>query len=97
MPKLEELRDAWFNAPDLAAQKKIGAEIQLQAFEDVPYYPLGLAQQPTAFRQDITGVPEGFVIFWNVRRLSFHSGVRGVCNLVPSQMISPRSPAVRPP
>ena len=67
-PKIEELRDAWSDAPDLAAQKKIGAEIQLQAFENVPYYPLGLASQPTAFRQDITGVPEGFVIFWNVRR-----------------------------
>ncbi|HXA26051.1 MAG TPA: ABC transporter substrate-binding protein [Acetobacteraceae bacterium] len=68
MPKIEELRDAWFNAPDLAAQKKAGVEIQLQAFQDVPYYPLGLAQLPTAFRQDITGVPEGFPIFWNVRR-----------------------------
>jgi peptide/nickel transport system substrate-binding protein len=66
--KSEALRDAWFNAPDLAAQKKIGAEIQLQAFDNVPYYPLGLAQLPTAFRQEITGVPEGFVIFWNVRR-----------------------------
>ena len=27
-PKIEALREAWFNAPDLAAQKKIGAEIQ---------------------------------------------------------------------
>jgi peptide/nickel transport system substrate-binding protein len=67
-PKTEALRDAWFNAPDLAAQKKVGVEIQLQAFHDVPYYPLGLAQLPTAFRHDITGVPEGFPIFWNVRR-----------------------------
>jgi peptide/nickel transport system substrate-binding protein len=68
LPKVEELRDAWFNAPDLAAQKSIGMQIQRQAFEDVPYYPLGLAQLPTAFRPDITGVPEGFAIFWNVRR-----------------------------
>jgi peptide/nickel transport system substrate-binding protein len=67
-PKIEELRDAWFNAPDSAAQKKIGVEIQLQAFQSVPYYPLGVAQLPTAFRNDITGVPEGFPIFWNVRR-----------------------------
>jgi peptide/nickel transport system substrate-binding protein len=67
-PKLEELRDAWFNAPDLATQKQIGTQIQLQAFEDVPYYPLGLAQAVTAFRKDIAGVPEGFPIFWNVRR-----------------------------
>jgi peptide/nickel transport system substrate-binding protein len=68
MPKIEELREAWFNAEDSAAQKSIGEAIQRQAFEDVPYYPLGLAQQPTAFQRDITGVPEGFVIFWNVRR-----------------------------
>jgi peptide/nickel transport system substrate-binding protein len=67
-PTIEELRDAWFNAPDSAAQKKIGVEIQLQAFQSVPYYPLGMAQLPTAFRNDITGVPEGFPIFWNVRR-----------------------------
>jgi peptide/nickel transport system substrate-binding protein len=67
-PKIEALREAWFNAPDLAAQKKVCAEIQLQAFENVPYYPLGVAQSPTAFRPEITGVPEGFVIFWNVRR-----------------------------
>ena len=49
-PKIEALREAWFNAPDLAAQKKVGAEMQLQAFENVPYYPLGVAQLPTAFR-----------------------------------------------
>ena len=67
-PKIEALREAWFNAPDVTAQKKLGAEIQLQAFENVPYYPLGMAQNATAFRPDITGVPEGFPIFWNVRR-----------------------------
>ena len=49
-------------------RKPIVEAIQRQAFEDVPFYPLGVAQSPTAFRQDITGVPEGFVIFWNVRR-----------------------------
>jgi peptide/nickel transport system substrate-binding protein len=66
--KIETLREAWFNAPDLAAQKKIGEQIQLQAFENVPYYPLGLAQLPTAYLPNITEVPEGFPIFWNVRR-----------------------------
>jgi peptide/nickel transport system substrate-binding protein len=67
-PKIEELRTAWFNAPDLDAQKKIGAEIQLEAFQSVPYYPLGIAQLPTAFRNDIAGVLEGFPVFWNVHR-----------------------------
>jgi peptide/nickel transport system substrate-binding protein len=66
--KIEELRNAWFDAPDLAAQKKIGQEIQLEAFNSVPYWPLGTAQTPTAFRQDISHVPEGFPIFWSVRR-----------------------------
>jgi peptide/nickel transport system substrate-binding protein len=68
MPKIEGLRNEWFNTPDLAAQKKIGVEIQTQAFEDVPYYPLGLSHLPTAYRPDITGMLEGFVLFWNVRR-----------------------------
>jgi peptide/nickel transport system substrate-binding protein len=36
-PKLEELRAAWFAAPDLAAQKKIGEAIQAEAFQSVPY------------------------------------------------------------
>jgi peptide/nickel transport system substrate-binding protein len=67
-PKMEAMREAWFNAPDLAAQKKIGVDMQLQAFDNVPFYPLGSTQSPTAYRKDITGVPEGFVIFWNVRR-----------------------------
>jgi len=47
---------------------KFVPRLRLQAFDNVPYWPLGLAQLPTAFQQDITGVPEGFVIFWNVRR-----------------------------
>ena len=67
-PKMEALREAWFNAPDLAAQKKVAVDMQLQAFDNVPYWSLGSSLQPTAFRQNITGVPEGFVIFWNVRR-----------------------------
>jgi peptide/nickel transport system substrate-binding protein len=67
-PKIEELRTAWFNAPDMDAQKKLGVEIQTEAFQSVPYYPLGVAQSPTAFRNDITGVPEGFPVFWNVHR-----------------------------
>jgi peptide/nickel transport system substrate-binding protein len=40
-PKLEQLREAWFDAPDLATQKKICEQIQLQVIEDVPYIPLG--------------------------------------------------------
>ena len=67
-PKLEDLRNAWFDAPDLAAQKTIAAEIQKQAFIDVPYVPLGQYSQPTAFRSDIVDMPRGFAMFWSIKR-----------------------------
>jgi peptide/nickel transport system substrate-binding protein len=67
-PGLETLRDRWFDAPDLAAQKAICADIQAQAFIDVPYLPLGQLYPTTAFRADLTGVQDGMPIFWNVRR-----------------------------
>jgi peptide/nickel transport system substrate-binding protein len=67
-PRIEELRDAWFAAPDLDAQKKLCEQIQLQAFQDVPYIPLGQTIAPTAYRSDLTGVLDGLPLFWNVKR-----------------------------
>ena len=67
-PAIEALRDKWLAAPDLVAQQAICRDIQAQAFEDVPYYPLGAFLQPTATRSDaITGLNPGFATFWNVR------------------------------
>ncbi len=67
-PKMEALRDQWFDAPDLATQKRICAEIQTQAFIDIPYVPLGTTYPSTAYRSDLTGVQDGQALFWNVRR-----------------------------
>jgi peptide/nickel transport system substrate-binding protein len=67
-PKLEELRAAWFAAPDVAAQKKIGEQIQAEAFEAVPYLPLGEYFQPTAYSRAIKGVLRGMPLFWNAAR-----------------------------
>ena len=67
IPKLETLRAAWFDAPDLAAQKAICRDMQLEAMREVPFYPLGQYFQPTAYRNSITGVLDGFATFWNVR------------------------------
>jgi peptide/nickel transport system substrate-binding protein len=67
-PKLEALRDAWFDAPDLAAQKQICAEIQVQAFIDLPYIPLGTSYEPMAHRANLAGISDGQIVFWNVRR-----------------------------
>ncbi|HUZ62570.1 MAG TPA: ABC transporter substrate-binding protein [Acetobacteraceae bacterium] len=67
-PKLEALRTAWFAAPDLAAQQKVCVEIQKQALIDVPYIPLGQTFTPTAYKKQLQGVLNGFVLFWNVKR-----------------------------
>jgi peptide/nickel transport system substrate-binding protein len=67
-PRLEELRDEWIEATDLAAQKRIAAEIQLQAWQDVPYVPLGQIVQKTAFRRNVTGVLSGFAKFYDVEK-----------------------------
>jgi peptide/nickel transport system substrate-binding protein len=68
-PKIEALRDDWFAAPDLAAQKKIAEAIQTQAFENVPYVPTGMFVIPTAFRKNLKGVIVAPVVFlWNVEK-----------------------------
>jgi peptide/nickel transport system substrate-binding protein len=67
--KIEALRDAWFEAPDPATQKRIAVDLQKQAFEDVPYIPIGQYFQPVAFRRSVGGVLTGFPVFWNVRRV----------------------------
>jgi peptide/nickel transport system substrate-binding protein len=66
--EMERLRDAWFQAPDLAAQQKICRDIQVLAMHDVPYYPLGQYQQPTAYRANLSNMNNGFATFWNLRR-----------------------------
>ena len=66
--KIEALRDAWFTAPDVPAQAKICADIQREAFQTVPYIPMGQYLQPTAYRTSLEGVLQGFALFWNVKR-----------------------------
>jgi peptide/nickel transport system substrate-binding protein len=67
--RLEELRDAWFNAPTQADQKKIAEEMQKRAFETVPYVPTAQFIIPTAFRRNLSGVIVSPVTFlWNVEK-----------------------------
>ena len=67
--RIEELRAAWVDAPDLAAQKAIAADIQRQCWIDVPHLPVGIWYQPMAWQKTIDGVPDGFPLFWGVRRV----------------------------
>jgi peptide/nickel transport system substrate-binding protein len=69
-PKIEELITAWFKAPDLAAQKKLAADIQVEAYaNDVPYVPTGQFVAPTAYRKNLEGIIIAPVVFlWNVEK-----------------------------
>jgi peptide/nickel transport system substrate-binding protein len=68
-PKLEAIRDQWLHAPDMATQKALAADMQRQAFEDVPAMPLGLYYQPVAYRNDLTGMIKGLILFTGVKRM----------------------------
>ena len=67
-PQLENLRWQWLQSSDVQEQRRICQEIQMQAFEDVPYYPLGVYYPATAYRNSLTGVLDGYSLFYNVRR-----------------------------
>jgi peptide/nickel transport system substrate-binding protein len=67
--KIEELRSAWLDAGDLGVQRRLAADLQKQAWIDVPFIPMGEYWQTTAYRKDITGpIPGCFTVFYNVKR-----------------------------
>ena len=68
-PAMETMRDHWFDAADLAAQRAICDDMQRLAFEHVPFYPVGQRFLPTAIRDTLVDlVPASYPIFWGVRR-----------------------------
>jgi peptide/nickel transport system substrate-binding protein len=68
-PRLEALRDAWLDAADLATEKRIGEQMQIQMWLDVPYIPMGFWVRSTAHRRDIVDLPWGSAAFYGVRRV----------------------------
>jgi peptide/nickel transport system substrate-binding protein len=67
-PKLEALRQAWFDTPELPEQQRICREMQEVAFDEVPTMPLGQYFQLTAYRNTLTDVPKGMPLFWNLKK-----------------------------
>ena len=67
-PKLEALREQWLAETKLTAQQDLARSLQLQAWQDVPFLPLGSYNQPTAYRDTLTGMMKGLILFTNVRR-----------------------------
>ncbi|MSP87435.1 MAG: ABC transporter substrate-binding protein [Alphaproteobacteria bacterium] len=68
-PEMEKMRGAWFDAPDIEAQKKIAADMQKRAYQTVPYIPTAQFILPTAFRKNIEGIIVAPVAFlWNIEK-----------------------------
>ena len=67
--KLEALRASWLAATDDAARREIAAQIQLRAFEVVPFIPLGQYKARAVFRSYLTGVVDAPIAFlWNIEK-----------------------------
>ena len=68
-PRLVTLREAWLDAPDLPAQRKIAEDIQRAVWDEVPYIPVGQWSLPTAYRAAVTGILRSpYPTFWNVSK-----------------------------
>jgi peptide/nickel transport system substrate-binding protein len=67
-PRLEALRNDWFEAADDAGQRRVGAEINRVFFEDVPYWPLGQFFVESAYRRGLRPERRGLSLPLNVRR-----------------------------
>ena len=67
-PRIEELRGQWLDANDLPTQQRIARDIQTQWWIDVPHIPIGQWFQPTAWRNTLDGMVDGFPVFWGIRR-----------------------------
>jgi len=65
-----KMRSDWIDAPDMETQKKIAADLQRRALEEVvPFVPLGVMYLPTAFRDTLSGFSKSyFPVFWGVKR-----------------------------
>ena len=64
--RLETLRRAWARATDAAEQKRLATEIQVAAYDSVPFVLTGQYFTIRAYRKNIKGVIASPVpFFWN--------------------------------
>ena len=66
---IEQLRDKWLQTSDPASQKKLAEEIQIRAWESVPYIPTAQFIIPTAYRTSLSGILVSPInVMWNVEK-----------------------------
>src|SRR5215468_1922631 len=66
--KIETLKDQYARSSSSDEQKRIAADIQKEAYDQVIYVPLGQFVIPSAWRKSLSGVLDGPAtpIFWNI-------------------------------
>ena len=68
--KLEELREAWMDATDPAAQMKLAEQIQARCLDQVTLIPVGQYLPPAAWGKTITPPLKGLCpVFWGVSKV----------------------------
>jgi len=68
-PKMEALKARWFDATDVAEQKRLAADMQVLGFQEPPFLPLGQYFIPYAYREGMSGfVGAPITAMWNVRK-----------------------------
>jgi peptide/nickel transport system substrate-binding protein len=66
---MEAMRDEWLEAPDLAAQQAIAQRMQILAFQNVPFLPLGQFYFATAVSTRLSDfVRWPTPLFWGLRK-----------------------------
>jgi peptide/nickel transport system substrate-binding protein len=59
----------WYEAPDLAAEKKVIADLNAAAMQDVVYIPTGFFKGYQAWRKNVSGIVKApFPVFWDVSK-----------------------------
>jgi peptide/nickel transport system substrate-binding protein len=69
IPRIETAYNAWLDTGDEAEKTRLEREIQLAAFESVPFIPLGRYMPRAAWSKGITAPLKGPApVFWNVSK-----------------------------
>lgn len=69
IPEIEALREAFVSEPDFAKRKELAEEIQLMAYDEAMYAPLGQFHAPSAWSERISGVlPGPAPFFWHMKK-----------------------------
>lgn len=68
IPRLEELREVWFDAPNHTSRKAICGDLQRVVMDEVAFVPLGANALVTLIRRDLVERTMGFALFWGMHR-----------------------------